>query len=148
MIVRAARPTDVAAVSALEAELFGRDAWSPAVVASELGHSTRRSVVAEVGENLVGYAILFVVGDTADLQRIGVGLHHQRAGVAKALLAALALDSYPRVLLEVRADNVAAIRLYEAAGFHRLAARRRYYADGCDAVLMQRDGAASPSDDA
>ncbi len=40
------------------------------------------------------------------------------------------------VLLEVRASNAAALRLYESLGFQRVGLRRRYYADGEDAVLM------------
>lgn len=143
MIVRAAHPADAGAVSALEAELFGGGAWSGEVVEGELANATRRVVVAEVGEDVVGYAILFAVGETADLQRVGVEVRHQRRGLARALLAALALDTYPRVLLEVRSDNDAALALYEAAGFHRVSTRRRYYADGCDAVVMQRDGTAA-----
>lgn len=139
MIVRPARHRDVSEVSALEAELFGRDAWSPKLVEGELTHPLRRSVVAVVGESVVGYAILFEVAETVDLQRIGVSVHHQRRGIAGALLSALDLDGYPRVLLEVRADNVAAITLYESAGFAAVTTRRSYYADGSDALLMQRD---------
>jgi [ribosomal protein S18]-alanine N-acetyltransferase len=43
------------------------------------------------------------------------------------------------VLLEVRADNDAAIRLYERHGFERIAVRRRYYQPGdVDAHIMRR----------
>ncbi|MGH3387024.1 MAG: ribosomal protein S18-alanine N-acetyltransferase [Nocardioidaceae bacterium] len=138
MRVRAARPSDVAPVSALEAELFGRDSWSPALVEGELGHELRSCVVAVIDDAVVGYAILFVVGDTADLQRVGVDRRHQRAGIGRRLLSALALDSYPTVLLEVRADNAAAVALYESAGFQRIDRRPGYYADGGDALVMQR----------
>ncbi|HET7325658.1 MAG TPA: ribosomal protein S18-alanine N-acetyltransferase [Nocardioidaceae bacterium] len=140
MIVRAARPSDVSEVSALEAELFGRDAWSPKLVEAELTHSLRTAVVAVVGANIVGYAIVLQVADTTDLQRIGVSLHHQRRGVALALLNALDLDMHPRVLLEVRTDNAPAIALYQSVGFATIATRRGYYADGGDALLMRREG--------
>lgn len=140
MIVRPACHRDVPEVSALEAELFGRDAWSPRLVEGELTHELRRAVVAVVGETVVGYAVLFVVGDTVDLHRIGVSLHHQRRGIASELLAALDLETHPQVLLEVRADNAPAIALYESAGFVAVSTRRHYYADGGDALLMRRDG--------
>jgi ribosomal-protein-alanine N-acetyltransferase len=40
--------------------------------------------------------------------------------------------------LEVRASNIAAIGLYESAGFTKFNVRARYYADGEDAVEMMR----------
>lgn len=40
------------------------------------------------------------------------------------------------VLLEVRASNEAALRLYSSLGFERVGLRRQYYPDGEDAVLM------------
>ena len=41
------------------------------------------------------------------------------------------------VLLEVRAGNHAAIRLYRAVGFEATGERLGYYANGEDACLMQ-----------
>ena len=40
------------------------------------------------------------------------------------------------VVLEVRASNDPALRLYHSLGFERVGLRRRYYHDGEDAVLM------------
>lgn len=45
-------------------------------------------------------------------------------------------DGAESVLLEVRASNAAALHLYDSLGFERVGLRRRYYADGEDAVLM------------
>ena len=43
------------------------------------------------------------------------------------------------VLLEVRADNAAAQRLYERRGFTEIGRRRGYYQpSGADAVVMRR----------
>jgi [ribosomal protein S18]-alanine N-acetyltransferase len=42
-------------------------------------------------------------------------------------------------VLDVRADNSAAVALYEKLGFERTAVRRRYYATGGDALVMIRD---------
>ncbi|MDR1546800.1 MAG: ribosomal protein S18-alanine N-acetyltransferase [Deltaproteobacteria bacterium] len=41
--------------------------------------------------------------------------------------------------LEASAVNVPALRLYRSLGFRRTGLRRRYYADGTDAVLMTLD---------
>jgi ribosomal-protein-alanine N-acetyltransferase len=43
------------------------------------------------------------------------------------------------VYLEVRTDNVAAIAMYESAGFVNIGLRKRYYrVSGADAYTMQR----------
>jgi ribosomal-protein-alanine N-acetyltransferase len=42
-------------------------------------------------------------------------------------------------VLEVSAANHAARTLYETSGFTRVGLRRRYYADGADALIMALD---------
>ena len=42
------------------------------------------------------------------------------------------------VLLEVRSDNIAATSLYQDMGFDVVGRRKRYYADGGDALLLTR----------
>jgi len=42
-----------------------------------------------------------------------------------------------RILLEVRADNPRAQRLYERNGYRQIHVRRRYYDDGTDAIIME-----------
>ena len=41
-------------------------------------------------------------------------------------------------MLEVRASNMAAVALYEQLGFQHVGRRKGYYADGEDALLMNR----------
>ena len=47
--------------------------------------------------------------------------------------------------LEVRADNMTAIGLYERAGYHPLGQRPDYYEDGTTALLFGRQLAAAAS---
>ncbi len=161
MRIRPATQQDLSAVAALERMLFGADAWSPEQVLDELTSATRCSVVAvdgpvdgpvdgavdgaADGAVVLGYAVLWQGVDTADLQRVGVHPGYRRRGVARALLAGLALDARPRVLLEVRADNAAAIALYERHGFVALDRRRSYYRDGTDALVLQRTTPTTPA---
>jgi ribosomal-protein-alanine N-acetyltransferase len=66
-----------------------------------------------------------------------------------ALVAEAARQGATSVLLEVRADNPAAIRLYERTGFERIAVRRRYYQPGdIDAHVMRLRPVPSPRPDA
>jgi [ribosomal protein S18]-alanine N-acetyltransferase len=143
--VRRAGAADVDAVTRLERRLFGADGWSRAGVVEELTGPLRQAFVAvddedrADGNEVVGYAVLLVVAEVADLQRIAVRDGHRRGGVATALLRACDLSGVERVVLEVRADNEAALAFYGRHCFAEVARRRRYYADGTDAVVMQRD---------
>lgn len=133
--------TVVDAVAALEAGVFGQDAWSPAQVVEELDGPGRRTWVVERGGAVVGYAVTWRSGDVVDLQRIAVHPDQRHQGLARSLLdaavAAGRTDGADRMLLEVGAANGAALSLYAAAGFVEIDRRRRYYRDGADAVVLR-----------
>ncbi|MDQ3403323.1 MAG: ribosomal protein S18-alanine N-acetyltransferase [Actinomycetota bacterium] len=148
MTVRLAplRRVDLRRCADLEAALFaGEDPWSESAFASELdcGHYY---VGAYVGELLIGYAGLSLVGPAhdqeANVHTIGVDPVWQGKGVGKMLLGALldrADEAAAQVFLEVRTDNEAAIGLYAAHGFAQINVRRRYYQpSGADAYTMAR----------
>jgi ribosomal-protein-alanine N-acetyltransferase len=46
-----------------------------------------------------------------------------------------------RAWLEVRTGNAAAIALYRRFGFVEAGCRKKYYADGADALVMERSAA-------
>ena len=142
MILRAAAE-DLSALVGLEAELFGADAWSEGSLVAELAGPGRLVLVltSEVGA-VVGYAVTLVVGDVADLLRIGVHPAHQRQGLASDLLDEARREAEregaTRMLLEVRAGNATAIEFYRSHQFVTIARRPAYYRDGTDALVMQR----------
>ncbi|MGS2742637.1 ribosomal protein S18-alanine N-acetyltransferase [Halomonas sp. LS-001] len=100
------------------------------------------------GHKLIGYAVLAIGPFDAELEAIGVLPNWRRYGIARCLLQTLidmAIEKgSERLLLEVRATNQAAIRLYQKNGFHIDGHRKHYYpaASGAtgreDAVLMSR----------
>ncbi|HSF26899.1 MAG TPA: ribosomal protein S18-alanine N-acetyltransferase [Actinomycetes bacterium] len=151
--LRRMRWWDVEPVVELERELFADDPWSAEAFWSELAGvpATRHYVVAtDAGqapdgdvERVVGYAGLMAVPGQADVQTIAVAAAAQGRGLGARLLEELLAEAErrdePAVLLEVRADNAAAIALYERHGFARLARRRGYYQpSGADALVMRR----------
>lgn len=142
-MIRTATARDVAAVTSLEAETQGADAWSEALVRDgiEGGLPTIAYVVAEEDGDVLGYAVASFAGDIAELQRIGVAAGSRRTGVASALLDEVIARSpgtgANRLLLEVRADNRGALAFYAARDFVEIDRRPRYYRDGTDAVVMR-----------
>ncbi|MGZ8738810.1 MAG: ribosomal protein S18-alanine N-acetyltransferase [Nocardioides sp.] len=141
-LVRRAGPGDVAAVSRLEEECLGADAWSAGLVREGIDGALPTVVylVAELRGEVVGHAVVSTAGDIAELQRIAVDAAHRREGVASALLAGVlevaSRTEAERLLLEVRQDNRAALAFYARRGFTEIDRRPRYYADGATAVVL------------
>lgn len=135
---------DIEAVHRIEADLFP-DPWSVEAFWSELAHvpGSRHYVVAEAGGRVLGYAGLVVAGHQGDVTTLAVAPDHQRGGLGARLLEDLLAEARRRgaaeVVLEVRAENLAAQALYARAGFERLAVRRGYYQPGgTDALVLRR----------
>ena len=76
------------------------------------------------------------------MQTMAVAPAHQGKGLGATLLEELLAEAGRRrqspVLLEVRADNEPAQRLYARYGFTRQGIRRGYYPGGVDAWVMTR----------
>lgn len=68
-----------------------------------------------------------------ECRRIGIG-----TGLLKNLMERLRSNGVRQVLLEVREDNKAALRLYEKLGFRWSRRISRYYEDGCGAIELER----------
>lgn len=140
MKVRPAGANDLGAVVELEEECFGDDAWPASLIEPGLNDEvpTVTYFVAVEDQQIVGYAVLSLVVDVAELQRIGVNGTHRRHKVGSSLLAAVLEEASTaeRLLLEVREDNTTAIDFYQAHGFIEIDRRRGYYRDGVTAVVL------------
>jgi [ribosomal protein S18]-alanine N-acetyltransferase len=143
-VIRPATPADVDAITRLERDNLGDDAWSPVLVAEGVAGElpTVHYLVAEDGEEVVGHAVVSVVAEISELQRIAVDATHRRRGLATRLLEEVVdlvlREGADRLLLEVREDNAGAIAFYAARGFVEIDRRRRYFRDGGTAVVMRR----------
>jgi ribosomal-protein-alanine N-acetyltransferase len=87
------------------------------------------------------FLIASLLPPEAELESIAVAADEQRRGAGAQLLSALIeglrKKQVSRLVLEVRASNVAALGFYRAFGFKETGRRKRYYTDPEeDAVLM------------
>jgi ribosomal-protein-alanine N-acetyltransferase len=149
--LRRMRWWDIPAALDIERSLFP-DPWTEPTFWSELAGvpETRHYVVAESRSAVVGYAGLFATRHEADVQTVAVATDQQGRGIGAVLVRELLDEARRRgvgeVLLEVRADNESAQRLYERFGFERIAVRRGYYQPGpVDAVVMRRRSSTAPA---
>jgi [ribosomal protein S18]-alanine N-acetyltransferase len=145
VLLRPMTTADLDTVLRLEVGLFGDEAWSRQMLAGELSQqpASRLYLVAEDGNQLIGYAGLLAAGAQADVLTIAVDTARWGQGVGSALLRQLLAEATQRgcteVFLEVRADNTRAQRLYHWWGFADVGIRRGYYQpSGTDAIVMRR----------
>ena len=149
--LRIAELADVQAMHRIETILFPVDAWHIDMFLEELIHPTRTYYILELPTEgsednegswrAVGYCGTMVVADTADVQTIGVVPEYEGHGYGRTMLEQMheraREQGAERILLEVRADNPRAQRLYERNGYRAIHVRRGYYDDGTDAIIME-----------
>lgn len=93
-------------------------------------------------ESVVGYLCFWIVFEEVRLMNLAVIESMRHRGIAKSLVTT-ALEtglahSADRAMLEVRASNGPALRLYQGFGFRQTAVRPKYYINPMeDAVLME-----------
>ena len=145
--IRVAVPGDAAGIAVLQNRAFD-DAWSEDSVGNLLGLPGALSLVATDGEGtVVAFLIGQCVGETAEVVALAVAESGRRRGWASALLHSFETlargAGAERCLLDVAADNTAALALYGARGYRPIARRHGYYAAGrsapVDAVVMEID---------
>lgn len=142
MIISAARVDDLDAVVTLEESGFGAgERWSRDSWLAELEHPDRLVLVRhDARGQVIGVASFSLVEDLSDLLRVVVAPEARGRGIGGSLVRA-GMDwakaiGARRMLLEVRPDNVPAVRTYEKLGFAALNTRRDYYGTGADALVM------------
>jgi ribosomal-protein-alanine acetyltransferase len=144
LIFRLAVTEDLPALLQLEEQCFTTDRLNSRSFQWMINRAHGQLLVAQRGENLVGYAVvLFHRGTSlARLYSIAIAVQARGSGLGKQLLErieACALEhdcAYLR--LEVRIDNPAAIALYERNGYRRFALIHDYYQDHADALRLEK----------
>lgn len=130
MIIRTMQKGDVAAVAALEAQIFPMP-WSAAGFADTLPREDIIFLVAYEQDELLGYVGIYCTLDEGEITNVAVAPAARRRGIARALLTELkqqlACRNVARIVLEVRVSNEPAIRLYEQLGFSVLGVRKNFY---------------------
>jgi len=137
MTVQRVGPAHAAVLAAIHGAAFPQEAWGAGAFQVQLEMHSVLGLLDGRG----GLALLRVTADEAEILTIGVVPAMRRRGIARALLdeslgrlRALGVRS---LFLEVGIRNRAARALYEASGFEEVGRRRRYYANGEDALILR-----------
>lgn len=141
MEIRLMQACDIHAIAELEKICFN-DPWSENSISSELDNPLACWLVALDDDNLAGYVGSQTVLDGSDMMNIAVAPLYRRKGIAEALILELNEKLRERgsicLLLEVRASNLPAIRLYEKLGFIQVGRRCNYYRNPKEDALILR----------
>ena len=140
MKIRPASSDDLSMILAIE-NLTNQIPWTEAQFLSsiEVGHY---SVVIEIKEGVVGFAIYSPIIPESHLLNIAIAPYNQRQGLGRELLKKVIMQNkilgVKSITLEVRVSNHSAIALYKGEGFKEDAIRPDYYSGDQreDALLM------------
>jgi ribosomal-protein-alanine N-acetyltransferase len=145
IIIRRARPGDIPAIAAIEAESFP-DPWSGDVFSEAMMYFGEMFFVATVQGQVVG----FVAGGLEDtgeetyghICNLAVTRRCRKQGIGRLLVQreehqfAIAMAS--GVQLEVRVSNLSAQVFYRKLGYREAFQIAGYYANGEDATVMMK----------
>ena len=141
--IRQADADDAGAIYEIEHLCFP-DPWSRDALRYELQENPRAFyIVAEIEDQVVGYAGLWWIGDEGHITNVAVkpGFRNRRIGegLVSVMIEFTVKEGIRHHTLEVRSSNEPAIRLYEKLGFAAEGVRKGYYLNnGEDAIIMWR----------
>ena len=133
----------VSQVAEMEKICFA-DPWSEKSVASELTNPLSLWLVALEGERVAGYVGSQSVLGESDMMNVAVHPEFRRRGIAEALVQELVAQLKKKgnycLMLEVRASNDPARKLYEKLGFVQVGLRKNYYRNPKeDACILRKE---------
>jgi ribosomal-protein-alanine N-acetyltransferase len=136
--IRQFKTEDISAISEME-QLSFKDPF-PSYFLSQLAEANPDTfLVAVINDKIVGYAVIDKWPDQEHLVSIAVIPESRKTGVGQALLDHL-IDRVQTgsLKLEVRRTNKGALELYRKNGFVQTGVAHSYYADGEDAIQMEK----------
>ena len=146
VLIRKATPEDLAMIRTLEAATETAAHWAEreydALFAADAPRRIALVAAAECGAQILGFVIARCAAEEWEIENVVVAFDQRRRGLGSALVRELVQEARrsgaASVLLEVRASNAAARRLYEKIGFDQIGSRPGYYRNPQEDALLWR----------
>lgn len=117
------------------------DGWNREMLVSAYDGGRFYAFGKEIAGRIIGFIGVTLSADFADIESVFVDGEFRNAGVAFSLIERakefVLENGLSKILLEVKENNLSAIRLYEKCGFNVIGCRKKYYPDGKDAFIME-----------
>ena len=94
-------------------------------------------MVLKENNEVIGFIYYSDIYDRAEINQIEINFIHRNCGKGSKLLEKMISLVDKNITLEVKKDNIPAIKLYKKYGFEEVAIRAGYY-NGIDGILMER----------
>jgi ribosomal-protein-alanine N-acetyltransferase len=141
-IIEPATWRDLNGLRHLEQICFPQDAWPLWDLIGVLTFSNVFRIKATANGQMVGFiaADLHRSENLAWIATVGVLPEYRRQGIGSALLVAVEEQiGVSSIRLSVRVSNRPALNLYDRLGYHRYGTWPHYYADGEDALVLEKN---------
>lgn len=139
---------DINFLPELDAQIFGEAAYRPGQWVHEINSAASVIYLAfdtsqTQNWKSCGFISAGITGDDLEIHKLGVLPAYRRKNLARELLqhaVEKSMGTQPslRCILEVAHQNAPALAFYEALNFKEFWRRKKYYANGDDAILMER----------
>jgi ribosomal-protein-alanine N-acetyltransferase len=141
--VRKAESDDLQQIIDIELESFNNPWFKESISKYIIQSGCLVLVHKEVQETIVGYLMYQTISeDEIEILKVALKSEFRGAGLGRFLLDALNEEARERrltnIILEVAANNIPAIRLYEKNNFKKEGLRKKYYNNNIDAILYRR----------
>lgn len=116
-------------------------AWTEESIADSIANESSYFNIAYADNQPAGYMSMQVCCGEGDIMRVAVLPDFRRFGIGRALLTeCFSVNKLDAVFLDVRENNVPAIKLYESFGFEKIGVRKNYYSNPTEnAVMMKKE---------
>ena len=96
-----------------------------------------------LNNSILGVSIFNKIHDEAEIRYLSVDPNYKRRGLGKKLIYSIFKEckneNIKRIFLEVSIKNKQALCFYDYLGFETIGIRKKYYKDGSDALLKEKD---------
>ena len=117
--------------------------WNQSQWKIELEKDNVTAIGIYFNNSILGVCVLHKLFDEAEIRYLSVHPSYKRTGLGKKLIAKTfkecKKDNVKRILLEVSLNNKQALSFYDYLGFKTINLRKKYYKDGSDALLKEKN---------
>lgn len=110
---------------------------SKEILEKELTNNPFGKVLVLKEDKIIGYIYYSDIYERCEINQFEIESIHRNCGKGDILLKKLINLVKKDITLEVKEDNIPAIKVYEKNGFIKKAIRKGYY-NGIDGILMER----------